>query len=93
MAFLEGLKDFLKSIFILIYKLFNNHPKSVGENYFTHMFQAIQFSLKSLAASAIFLLHAFFPFLLKHTGCDIISSMKSKCSSRLRSYPDNDLFI
>ncbi|MFK7733120.1 MAG: DUF6356 family protein [Pseudomonadales bacterium] len=68
-------------------KQFTNHPESVNETYFQHMFTALsfcgRFSLGALAA----LVHAFFPFLCEKTGSKLISEMHQsmvthRCTSR-----------
>ena len=94
MRFISGVKNILKSFFILIYDLFTSHPKSIGESYLTHMFHSLVLCLCSLVASCIFLVHALFPFLFKEAGSNIISSIEDKCSRResYSDYNENDFY-
>ncbi len=49
-------------------KLFTDHPASVGENYFEHLFAALSFSGGLLIAALVCLVHALLPFLFVKTG-------------------------
>lgn len=89
MSFIRRLKSFLKSFFILIYDLFTEHPRSVGESYLCHMLISMKMSILSLVASVIFLIHSVFPFLFKKTGCDIVVELDYNCSRNGPCNKDN----
>ena len=44
-------------------EIFTNHPATVGESYFEHLFFTIFVTLRSLFVAVIFLIHGFFPFI------------------------------
>ena len=54
-----------------IKNLFNDHPASSGENYLSHMFYAVIYSLLFFAAGIACFVHAIFPFLFTRTGSKI----------------------
>ncbi len=56
-------------------KLFTEHPRSVGENYFQHMISAATFSVRMFAGATCCLLHAIFPFLFERTASVIIAEL------------------
>lgn len=56
-------------------KLFTDHPASVGENYFEHLFAAARFSGGLLVAALVCLVHAVFPFLFVKTGSQRVAVM------------------
>ena len=62
----------------LIQRLFREHPKSVGESYLEHLFQASYFGVRMLAAGLACLVHAVLPFLFKTTGRTVISELHTK---------------
>ena len=69
-----------------ILRLFTDHPREVGENYFTHALAASKIALKFAIAAPMQLLHAVFPFIQPPFGSDT-TSMKSflrKMSARAR---------
>ena len=45
--------------------IFTDHPNSVGESYFKHMFFAIKVGLKLILWGFEAIFHAIFPFMLK----------------------------
>ena len=51
------------------------HLKEVNMSYFHHMAYALGYSIATLGISAIFLIHAFIPDLLKSTGSDGIAAL------------------
>ncbi|MCP4876312.1 MAG: capsule biosynthesis protein [Gammaproteobacteria bacterium] len=55
--------------------LFTDHPASVGENYFEHLFTATRFSLGLLIAALARLVHAVLPFLFVKTGSQRVTTL------------------
>ncbi len=53
-------------------RIFTEHPASVGETYFGHMFSALSFCAKMTVALMACLVHAFLPFLFEKTGSQMI---------------------
>ncbi len=73
-------------------KLFTEHPRSVGENYFQHMASAATFSVRMFAGAICCLLHALFPFLFERTASGIIAELYDRMvANRARGSqsPDN----
>ncbi len=54
---------------------FTEHPASVGETYFGHMFSALSFCAKMTVALMACLVHAFLPFLFEKTGSQMITCL------------------
>ena len=54
---------------------FTEHPASVGETYFGHMFSALSFCAKMTVALLACLVHAFLPFLFEKTGSQMITRL------------------
>lgn len=54
---------------------FTEHPASVGETYFGHLFSALSFCGKMTIALLACLVHAFLPFLFEKTGSQMIMSL------------------
>lgn len=54
---------------------FTEHPASVGETYFGHMFSALSFCGKMTLALMACLVHAFLPFLFEKTGSRMITEL------------------
>jgi len=55
------------------FRLFTDHPREVGENYFTHALLASKIALKFAIATPMQLLHAVFPFIQPPFGSDTAS--------------------
>lgn len=51
---------------------FTEHPASVGETYFGHLFSALSFCGKMTIALMACFVHAFLPFLFEKTGSEMI---------------------
>jgi len=51
---------------------FSEHPASVGETYFGHLFSALSFCAKITVALLACLVHAFLPFMFEKTGSRMI---------------------
>jgi|TARA_R110002126_G_scaffold18789_1_gene71388 hypothetical protein len=66
--------------------LFTDHPREVGENYFTHALAASKIALKFAIAVPMQLIHAVFPFICPPLGADTASmtSFLTKMSSEAR---------
>jgi len=58
-----------------ISKLFNQHPESVGENYFEHMATSFGFGSKMLVSGLACLIHGIFPFFCVTTGSQTITKL------------------
>lgn len=54
---------------------FTEHPASVGETYFGHLFSALSFCAKMTIALLACLVHAFIPFLFVTTGSEMIKRL------------------
>ena len=54
---------------------FTEHPASVGETYFGHLFSALSFCGKMTIALMACLVHAFLPFLFEKTGSQMITRL------------------
>ena len=54
---------------------FTEHPASVGETYFGHLFSALSFCGKMTIALLACLVHAFLPFLFEKTGSQMIMGL------------------
>lgn len=59
----------------MLKKLFLDHPRSVGESYVEHLFQAGRFSFKLLYAAGACLIHALIPSLCERTGSKAITDL------------------
>ena len=53
-------------------KCFTEHPASVGETYFGHMFTAFHFGVLLLGAGVACMIHGILPFWFTHTGSSTI---------------------
>ncbi len=58
-----------------LYKLFLEHPASVGESYAQHLMTASRFAARMMLGSMACLLHAVFPFLCTKAGSRIINEL------------------
>jgi len=56
-------------------KLFTEHPETVGETYFQHMYSASSFGLRMLVAAFCCLVHAIFPFLFEKTAGTMVTGL------------------
>lgn len=62
----------------MLFKLFNEHPNSVGESYFQHMCVALSFFATFAFATFAAFVHAFLPFLFVKTGSNIILNLHDR---------------
>ena len=67
-------------------RLFTEHPDSVGETYFEHMWVALSFAGPLLAAGCAALVHAFLPFLFLSTASGTVKRLHARMMNR-RSHP------
>jgi|LauGreDrversion4_2_1035121.scaffolds.fasta_scaffold05967_7 hypothetical protein len=58
-----------------LYKLFTEHPRKNGMNYYQHMLRSLKFSLKMGIGSFYLLVHSIFPFIFENNGSKIIISL------------------
>jgi len=58
-----------------MYKLFTQHPASVGETYFEHLTMAGGFALSMFAAAFVCLVHAILPFMFEKTGSRMVADL------------------
>ena len=58
-----------------ITSLFNTHPQSVGETYFTHLASASRFAFTMIFGGIACLLHGLLPFLFVKTGSALITQL------------------
>lgn len=61
-----------------LYRLFTEHPASVGETYLQHLGQAMGFAVRMLAGGLACLIHAFLPFLFVRTGSQAITELHQR---------------
>ena len=62
--------------------LFTKHPKSVGENYFSHFAEAFSFCIKLLILSCKSLVHAIFPFIYVDAASSRIKELNDQLQKR-----------
>jgi hypothetical protein len=61
---------------------FTEHPNKLGETYLQHLLFALIFCSKITIAFVACLIHAFFPFILKNTGGNIINNLSETINNR-----------
>jgi hypothetical protein len=67
---------------------FTEHPASVGENYFEHLWRASGFAVSMISGGLACLVHAVLPFTFTHTGSGIVASLNTRMvTNRRRSAP------
>lgn len=62
----------------MLFRLFTEHPASVGESYLGHMAQAMSFAWLLLAGALACAAHAVLPFLFQRTGSGIIRQLHDR---------------
>ena len=62
--------------------IFTEHPKSVGESYLQHTFNASRYAFTFLLLFFIALIHAILPFLFVRTASDIVCEMSADMECR-----------
>lgn len=68
------------------WRLFTQHPASVGETYLQHLWAAGTFGFRMLMGGMACLVHALFPFLCVHTGGDCVAELHSRIMARRGEY-------
>ena len=63
-------------------RLFNDHPRSVGESYFQHLAFAAGFAFWLIVAGLAALVHAVLPFLFEKTASSIINRLHARMHNR-----------
>jgi hypothetical protein len=62
--------------------IFTEHPKSVGETYIQHLFNALRYAFTFSLLFFIALIHAILPFLFARTASDIVCEMSADMECR-----------
>ncbi len=62
--------------------IFTEHPRSVGESYLLHMFNAARYAFTFLLLFFIAFIHAILPFLFARTASDIVLEMSKHMECR-----------
>jgi hypothetical protein len=78
-------------VFAMFFKLFRDHPHSVGETYWQHMGTALSFGSRMVAAGIACSLHGIFPFLFVTTGSSTVRHLHDSMithRSRVRAAPE-----
>lgn len=70
--------------------LFTEHPNSVNETYFQHMFYAFRCGSKLICSGLCCLVHGFFPFSFKTVASDTIINMYEHIKLRNPKCRTND---
>ena len=71
-----------------LHRLFNEHPASVGETYWTHLLRASWFAGKMLLGAAACFIHALLPFLFVKTGSETITRLHTAMVTNRRRVPE-----
>jgi len=66
----------------MITRLFLEHPRSVDESYFGHLWFALSFAFALFAAAFAALVHAFLPFMFEKTASRIITRLYGRIHNR-----------
>lgn len=65
-----------------LFRLFTDHPGTVGESYFGHMAFAVWFASRLFMAGTAALVHAFLPFLFETTASTIVRELYERTQGR-----------
>ena len=68
-------------------RLFVDHPRTVGENYFEHMGASFGVAWKLISAGSKCIVHGLVPGLCKTSGSDAIMSLHREISPRRFDQP------
>jgi hypothetical protein len=73
----------------MIKRLFLNHPRSVGENYFEHMAVAFGFGFKMLGGAIACIIHGIVPGLFQCSGSRTIMTLHEELQAKrgTKSHP------
>jgi len=59
-------------------KLFTDHPETVGETYFQHMYAASSFGVKMLGGAFCCFVHAVLPFMFEKSASITITALHDR---------------
>ena len=66
----------------MINRIFFQHPQSVDESYFEHMWFALRFAALLICAAGAALIHAFIPAACEKTASKIIATLYARTHNR-----------
>ena len=66
----------------VLIRMFNDHPRSVGESYFQHLLFALWFASQLALAAGAALIHALLPFTFQKTASGIIQKLHARINNR-----------
>jgi hypothetical protein len=66
----------------MINRIFFQHPQSVDEGYFEHMWFALRFATLLICAAGAALIHAFIPAACEKTASKIIATLYARTHNR-----------
>ncbi len=61
-----------------MHRLFTQHPETVGETYFQHMYSAASFGVKMLVGAFCCFVHAILPFMFEKKGSEMITDLHDR---------------
>lgn len=70
-----------------MHNLFTQHPKSIGETYWQHLWHASKFGILMLVGAIACLIHAVLPFLFEQTASNLLFKMTKHMVTRM---PNSD---
>ena len=76
--------ELLKLAYDYVKLLFTEHPASLGESYWKHLYEALKYVATLLIIVIITTIHAVFPFMFKHTGGDMVVRLSDKITKRTK---------
>jgi hypothetical protein len=68
-----------------LYRLFTEHPQSVGETYAEHMARASWFGGRMVVAGLACMVHALLPFVFVRTGSQAIEELNARMLATRRT--------
>ena len=69
-----------------MFKLFTDHPASVNETYFEHLYMAMTFAGTMFIATIVCFIHSILPFLFVKTGSALITKLHDRMvANRVRN--------
>ena len=71
-----------------LYRIFNDHPASVGETYLQHFQHASAFGARMMVGGAACILHGVLPFLFVKTGSKQIETLHGKMVVNRSTLPE-----
>ncbi len=64
-------------------RIFNSHPRALGEDYFTHQRAAFGYAASLLGACLAAAVHGIFPCLFETTGSRTVARLHGRMTARL----------